>query len=227
MAESEVLVVIPARSGSKGIPGKNVIDLGGRPLIAYSILQALQCRLVDRVIVSTDSEEIAAIARQWGAETPFLRDQALSGDSASVHDALIHALNELLRIERYRPDCVCSLFPTSPFRPKGLLDRLLEKSLEGYGVVQTVCHLPETRLNVFGSSDGSALDPLYDDDAVRVEYCHPIGCATILNLRPFRGTYVHVLDNPCALVDIDTWEDYRLARAIVEKGWYDLEKEVL
>ena len=85
----EVLAVIPARGGSKGIPRKNIKDFAGFPLIAYSIAAAKQSSLVTRVIVSTDDEEIAEIARQWGAETPFLRPEEFSRDN-TLDLSLIH-----------------------------------------------------------------------------------------------------------------------------------------
>ena len=77
-----ILAVIPARGGSKGIPGKNIKDLYGQPLISYTIQAALDCKKIDRVVVSTDSEEIAGVAKKYGADVPFLRPAALAMDTS-------------------------------------------------------------------------------------------------------------------------------------------------
>src|SRR3989337_3606707 len=90
-----VLAVIPARGGSKGIFRKNIALLGGKPLIAYSIIAALRSRLIDRIVVSTDDEEIADIAKHYGAEVPFMRPKEMAGDRASVSDAVEHTVSKL------------------------------------------------------------------------------------------------------------------------------------
>ena len=119
---ADVLAVIPARGGSKGIPGKNIRDFAGHPLIAYSIAAARQAEMVTRVIVSTDDEEIAAIARRYGAETPFLRPAELAQDHSPDLPLFQHALNWLAEHEDHHPDAVVQLRPTSPFRPPTLVD---------------------------------------------------------------------------------------------------------
>lgn len=119
---TEVLAIIPARGGSKGIPRKNIRDFCGYPLIAYSIAAGLQAQTVTRVIVSTDDEEIAAVARAWGAETPFLRPAEFAQDKTTDLPVFAHALEWLEKNEGYRPDVVVQLRPTSPIRPVGLVD---------------------------------------------------------------------------------------------------------
>ncbi len=118
----EVLAIIPARGGSKGIPRKNIRPFAGYPLIAYSIAAGLQAQLVTRVVVSTDDEEIAAVARRWGAETPFLRPASLAQDDTLDLPVFQHALNWLDEYESYHPDLVVQLRPTSPLRPPTLVD---------------------------------------------------------------------------------------------------------
>ncbi len=118
----EVLAVIPARGGSKGIPRKNIKDFGGYPLIAYSILAGLRSKLVTRTIVSTDDEEIAAVAREWGAEVPFMRPDEFARDNTTDLPVFKHALEWLLEHEGYRPEVVVQLRPTSPIRPLSCVD---------------------------------------------------------------------------------------------------------
>ncbi len=101
---------IPARFGSKGIPKKNIVDVHGHPLIAYSIIAALECDQIDRVIVSTDSEEIASVARKYGAETPFLRPSEFAQDHSTDSEVLLH-LFEHVDMEE-----VVFLRPTTPLR---------------------------------------------------------------------------------------------------------------
>lgn len=119
---TEVLAIIPARGGSKGIPRKNIRPFCGYPLIAYSIAAGLQAQTVTRVLVSTDDEEIAAAAREWGAETPFLRPAEFAQDKTTDLPVFAHALEWLEKHEGYRPDVVVQLRPTSPIRPVGLVD---------------------------------------------------------------------------------------------------------
>jgi N-acylneuraminate cytidylyltransferase len=118
----EVLAVIPARGGSKGIPRKNIKDFAGYPLIAYSIAAATQSKLVTRTIVSTDDEEIAAVARQYGAETPFLRPAEFAQDNTTDLPVFQHVLSWLKENEGYVPDVVVQLRPTSPVRPLACVD---------------------------------------------------------------------------------------------------------
>lgn len=119
---TEVLAIIPARGGSKGIPRKNIRSFSGSPLIAWSIAAARQSETVTRVIVSTDDEEIAAVARAWGAETPFLRPAEFAQDKSTDLPLFQHALKWLAENEGYAPDVVLQLRPTSPIRPRNCVD---------------------------------------------------------------------------------------------------------
>ncbi len=111
----EVLGIIPARGGSKSIPLKNIREFNGKPLLAWTILDAKKSN-VDRIIVSTDSSEIADVARQYGAEVPFVRPKSISTDTDGIEPILIHALDFLKKREEYSPDYVALLLPTAPFR---------------------------------------------------------------------------------------------------------------
>jgi len=128
--KKKVLAVIPARGGSKSIPKKNIFPLAGKPLIAYSIKSAKASKLVDRVIVSTDSEEIRKIAEKLGAETPFLRPTEIAGDMTPDLPVFEHCLAWLKEKENYIPEIIVHLRPTGPLRTGKEIDeaiRLLEK----------------------------------------------------------------------------------------------------
>lgn len=126
----EVLAVIPARGGSKGILRKNIREFAGYPLITYSIAAGLAGKHVSRVIVSTDDVEIAEVARAYGAEVPFMRPPALAQDDTLDLPVFKHALHWLRVNEAYQPDLVVQLRPTSPLRPRDLVDRAVELMLD-------------------------------------------------------------------------------------------------
>src|ERR1017187_1123602 len=133
----EVLVVIPARGGSRTIPRKNLALVAGRPLIAWTIETALKASSVTRVVVSTDDRQIADISKELGAEVPFLRPANLAGADSPTSDAITHAVDWLREQERYVPDYVVVLQPTSPLRVPSDVDRsiALAKSIDAVGVV--------------------------------------------------------------------------------------------
>lgn len=113
--QKKYMALIPARGGSKGVPRKNLMPLCGKPLIAWSIERARTTPKIDRVIVSTDSEEIQEVARDFGAEVPFLRPSGLAEDSTPTEPVVLHAVENLGR-SGYHPDAVILLQPTSPIR---------------------------------------------------------------------------------------------------------------
>lgn len=126
VGNQKIVAIVPARGGSKSIPKKNIRLLGGAPLLAYSIAAGLQSAYVDRVIVSTDSEEIAEAALAWGAEVPFLRPSTLAEDATTDFPVFEHAVQWLEANEGYHADLVVQLRPTSPLRPPRLLDEAIE-----------------------------------------------------------------------------------------------------
>ncbi len=111
----KILGIIPARGGSKRIPKKNITKIGGRPLIAWTIESALKSKL-DRVIITTDDQTIAKVAKRYGAEVPFTRPSNLANDKIGIEPVLIHALNWLKENEDYKPDAIALLMPTFPLR---------------------------------------------------------------------------------------------------------------
>ena len=118
---SNTIALIPARSGSKGIPNKNIKMLGRYPLVAWSIMAASKSKFIDRVIVSTDSEDYASLAKKHGAEVPFIRPKNISGDVATDYDFILHAL-DWLKINDKEPEYIVHIRPTTPFRDSTLID---------------------------------------------------------------------------------------------------------
>ena len=130
MNTPHVVAIIPARGGSKGLPGKNVRPLAGKPLIAYSIEAAKSSVYVDRVLVSTDDSEIARVATQYGAEVPFLRPAELAQDLTPTEPVLKHAVEWLEANEGYRADIVLFLQPTDIFRKRSMIDGVIKALVE-------------------------------------------------------------------------------------------------
>ena len=143
-ARPRVLALVPARGGSKGLPRKNVLPLGGHPLIAWSVAAGLQAESVERVVCSTDDPEIAEVARRYGAEVPFMRPAELAQDDTLDLPVFQHALAWLEREQGWRADLVVQLRPTSPLRFPGQVDtavQLLVDTPEATGV-RTVIPAP-------------------------------------------------------------------------------------
>lgn len=122
----KVLGLIPARAGSKGIPGKNIKLLGGKPLIAYTIESALASSQLSMTMVSTEDEAIAQVGKDTGAQVPFLRPRELSQDTSPTLEVVIHAVKAFEEIGQHF-DAVCLLQPTSPFRPVGFIDEAITR----------------------------------------------------------------------------------------------------
>lgn len=130
--KNKIVALIPARGGSKGIKNKNIIDLCGKPLISYTIQAALESKYIDKVIVSTDSQEIADVAIKYGAEVPFLRPGELASDTSKTIDAVMHAVGELeKRKEEY--DILILLQATQPLRTADDIDSAIELFIKNKG----------------------------------------------------------------------------------------------
>lgn len=126
----KICAIIPARSGSKGVIQKNIKSLNGIPLMAYSIKVALESKHIERAIVSTDSQEFVQIAKEYGAEVPFLRPAHISQDNSTDFEMIEHALDWLLENENYLPDYIVHLRPTTPLRRVEVVDDAIEKLIE-------------------------------------------------------------------------------------------------
>ena len=162
------LALIPARGGSKGLPGKNIRLLDGHPLIAYAVEAAKQSKRVDRIICSTDSEEIAVIARKYGAETPFVRPMELAKDDSPDIGVFQHALDWLAQNENWRPEIVANVRPTAPGRRPDQLDQAIKLLQVRPDVtsVRSVCLAPITPYKMWTMTDNELLQPLLSLDGV-------------------------------------------------------------
>ena len=122
-----VVAVIPARAGSKGIPNKNIQELAGRPLLSYSIAAARLAHSIEHIVVSTDSDEYARIAREYGADVPFLRPAAISRDSSTDYEFMRHLLDWFVARQQPVPEYVVHLRPTTPLREPRLIDEAVDR----------------------------------------------------------------------------------------------------
>ncbi len=151
-----IMAMIPARSGSKGVPGKNVRCLGGYPLIAYSIAAAHLATCIDRIVVSTDSEEIAALATDYGAEVPFLRPAEFARDQSTDLEFMLHALNWFREREHDIPDYLVHLRPTTPLREPQLIDAAVAQLIARpeASSLRSAHQAPESPLKWFRRDEG-------------------------------------------------------------------------
>ena len=226
----KVLAIIPARGGSKGLPGKNIKKLNGKPLLAYSIETAIQSDVFDKIIVSTDDEKIAKTAKNYGAEVPFIRPAKLATDTAKSIEVLVHAIKWLEdKGENY--DYVMKLQPTSPLRKKEdivkAMDLLLKKDGNSVISVSECDHHPlwantledDLKMNEFirdevKGKNRQELPKYYELNGViflsKVE--------VLLRTKDWYGkeSYAYVMDSKRA-IDIDNIIDFELAEIIMRK----------
>ena len=231
----EILALVPARGGSKSIPRKNLKRLAGHPLLAFSVAAARASRHVSRVILSTDDDEIRAFGRAYGAETPFLRPAELARDDTPDLPVFEHALRFLEREEGYRPDLVVHLRPTSPLRPRGLVEeaiQVLERHPDGDSL-RSICPTPQNPYKMW-ALDGELLRPLLsgtDEEAYNLPrqrlpptfwqtgQIDVIRRATILEQRSMTGRrIVPLIVDPAWAVDIDAPHQLLLAAWLLERG---------
>jgi len=241
VAASKVLAVIQARGGSKGLPRKNLRLLKGHPLIAYSIASGLAAESIGRVIISTDDEEIAEVARAYGAEAPFMRPAALAQDDTPDLPLFEHALEWLRREEGYRPELVVQLRPTTPFRPRGMLDqavRILADDPQA-DCVRGVTSPKETPFKMWRPGANGYLLPLVDTDLSepynmprqklppaywQTGHVDVIRTSTILDKGSLTGEHVRpIMIEHDYCVDIDTLADFDVAERILEQKQLEID----
>ena len=234
MNSSEVLVLIPARGGSKSIPRKNILSLAGHPLLAYSIAAGLAAETVRRVIVSTDDEEIASTAQRYGAEIPFLRPAEYSQDHTPDLPVFLHALNWLAEYEDYHPDIVVQLRPTSPFRRVTHIDQAVYRLLERPDAdsIRTVCVPFQNPFKMWRIAPDGTMLPLMQTDFPepynmprqalpevywQTGYVDAAWSDTILNKNSMTGDRIlPMVMDPSEWIDIDSPDDWRRAERLLE-----------
>jgi len=213
------IAIIPARGGSKRIPGKNIKRLDGKPLIAHAITAARTSELFEHVVVSTDNEEIAAIAREWGAETPFVRPANLAGDYTATVPVIHHAI-QACRALGWAFEYVCCIFPGVPFLQVDDLKGALARLMEGGGdYCFPVTEFPSAIQRALRRLDDGKMQPFYPQfETTRTQDLEPAyhdaGQFYWGKTGGWRqGTSIHssgigyVLPN-WRVVDIDTPEDW-------------------
>lgn len=160
----KILAFIPARAGSKGIKDKNIADLSGKPLIAYTINSAKKSKYIDRVIVSTDGEKIANVAKEYGADVPFFRPKDLSEDNSNVITSIIYTIEELKKLgQEY--DILILLQPTSPFRNEIHIDEALEMLINNnLPSLLSVCETDKSPTLIRNLDENNKIKPIMESD---------------------------------------------------------------
>ncbi len=222
--KNKLLVVIPARGGSKGLKNKNLLMLGGKPLIAWTIEAALNSTYVDKVVVSSDSSEIREVANKFGAETPFSRPNYLSDDEALSIDVILHAIQNLPLFEY-----VCMLQPTSPLRTNVNIDEAFSLLLtENANSCVSVTKSEQSPFWTFSISENGKLQSLFDIDnmpARRQELpdtyylngaIYIAKTSWLLKSKNFltNDTLPFIMSNDVS-VDIDTKSDFEIAEKMI------------
>ena len=223
-----MMAIIPARGGSKGLPGKNIKMLCSKPLIAYTIECALNARNIDRVIVSTDDEKIADIARQFGAEIPFLRPASLAADSSQAIDGYIYTIDRISKEEGTAIEEFAVLLPTTPLRLSadvdGAVDLFREKRADS-----VVSYTPEEHpvhwhryINADMRFADIFNDTLDNRQELRTSY-YPNGAVYVFRSEIIRSrryytdkSYAYIMPRSRS-VDIDTMEDFLYAEFLLAR----------
>jgi CMP-N,N'-diacetyllegionaminic acid synthase len=229
--DKKILGLIPARGGSKGIPGKNKKILGGHPLIAYSIAAGLASEHITDLVVSTDDKEIMEIALQYGAEVPFQRPSDLATDETPTIDVVIHALETLAKQGKHY-DAVCLLQPTSPFRKNGFIDESINKFLSsGADSLLSVLPVPHEYNPhwVFENSEGLLRIATGEEKLItrrqelpeaylRDGSIYLTKASVILDQRSLFGNTISYLESePVSYINIDDVEDWKKAEDMVSQ----------
>jgi N-acylneuraminate cytidylyltransferase len=233
-----MVAIIPARSGSKGVPGKNISLLGGHPLIAFSIVAAKMTPGIDRVIVSTDSAEYAAIANKYGAETPFLRPEEISGDKSTDMDLFLHSLKWLSENEKTVPEFLMHLRPTTPLRDPNIMQKAIELFLtkQEASSLRSGHLAPESPFKWFLKDEFGYFKGLRDDltpekvnlprqsfPAVYMPdgYVDIVRSSCILNEGSLHGNNMLVFESPYC-VEVDTKDDFNYLEYQLKKEGFPL-----
>lgn len=224
-----ILCIIPARSGSKGLPDKNIKDFKGHPLLSWSIKQALQSKYKMKIVVSTDSDKYAQIAIKYGAEVPFLRPPEISADLSSDYECIKHCVEWLEKNEKYIPDIILQLRPTQPCRNIETINQCLDifiENIDNYDSLRTVIKIDKSPYKMYQiDNNNNKLIPLFHElNGVKEPYnqCRQIlpecylhnGYIDILKIETLENESVSgnnifpYVMNKDEIIDIDTLDDW-------------------
>ncbi len=224
----KILALIPARGGSKGIPHKNIIDLNGKPLIAYTIDSAKKSRYIDNIVVSTDDQNIADVSKKLGAKVPFIRPTYLAADESKTEDVVLHALQYLENNgESY--DVLILLQPTQPLRTEDDIDKALElfEKLDEQSVV-SISEVSDNPILIRRLGEGGQLEKLLKRSSTcrrqDMEAYYRVNGAIYINRINEISENTSLNDNCIGFlmdrshsIDIDTYEDLDWARFYLNK----------
>lgn len=232
MKKSKIIAIIPARGGSKGIPKKNIVKINGKPLISYSIDVAKKSKLIDRVIVTTDNDEIAEISKKYGAEIPFIRPSDLAEDHVPTYPVIRHTVKWLEENENYKPDLIVLLEPTFPLRTSDEVDRAI-KTIQKDGKADSLRSVIEPFQNPFKmwKIKDKYLTPLIETENDSFEqprqtldriywqngHIYISRYDTIMKKGNIHGEKIlpFILDED-KFIDVDTKKDLELLRKVIE-----------
>jgi len=233
-----VIAIIPARCGSKGVLGKNIKKLGAYPLIAYSIAACKISKRIDRIVVSTDSTEIAKIAESFGAEVPFMRPAELAQDNSTDLEFIEHAINWFEKNEGIIPEYLVQIRPTTPLREPELIDAAILKIIENNNAtsLRSVHEIRESPYKMLGINN-DFLGGLYPDDPRPEYYNLPrqnfppvyqpngyvdiIKSETVLKLKSLHGPKILSFITP-DVGEIDTIDDFDYIEYMFQKKHYEI-----
>ncbi len=230
MMNKEILAIIPARGGSKGVPRKNVRELNGKPLIGYTIESAKKSNKVSRVVVTTEDTEIATVSREYKAEVPYLRPDELSQDNSPTMECVLHMLDYLEKTEGYVSDYVLLLQCTSPLRNHSHINEAIDKLLNSdYDSIVSVC---EAEVNPYWANifEGDKLKYFIEEgrkitrrqelpNVYRMNGAiYLIKTEVLKKQKTFEPEEVmgYIMDSYSS-VDIDTEMDFKIAEAIIKE----------
>lgn len=228
----EICCIIPARGGSKGLSKKNILPLAGKPLLNYSIEAAKKCALINRVIVNTDSQEIADIAKQAGAEVPFLRPAELATDNALTNDVLKHTVEWLEINKHYTCDIVVYLQPTDIFRRKHTIPSVIDALSKNPKLDSAFIAYPEhknywkkqgnsyVRIDSRGYAPRQQKEPIFREDT-------GLACASrvsVIKKGQRIGENVMIIpnDDPASFIDIHDQFSFWLAEKVITDWRYPI-----
>ena len=223
-----MIAIIPARGGSKGLPGKNIKPLNGKPLIAYTIEEALKTKNITRVIVSTDDSEIAEVAKKYGAEIPFMRPKSLADDTAKSIDVYNYTIKRLEEEENSEINEVIILQPTSPLRTSQHIDEAIELyfTKKADSVVSYCQEEHPVFWHKYINEEGKFED-IFEEDYLKNRQelkptYYPNGAIYILRKELLlsgnyytNNSYVYIMDTDYS-VDIDTHEDFQYCEFLLK-----------